>query len=73
MAMRQKAEASLIVTVLVTENDDVQDVRVLRGDPRFGFNDEAVRLLRGTKFRPGMKDGKRVKTWIPQPVEFKLQ
>ncbi|PYQ60969.1 MAG: hypothetical protein DMF58_06365, partial [Acidobacteria bacterium] len=73
MAMRQKVQTSLILTVLVSENGDVTDVRILRGDARFGFNDEAMRLLRGTKFRPAMKDGKRVKTWIPQPVEFKLQ
>ena len=73
MAMRQKVQTSLILTVLVSENGDVTDVRILRGDARFGFNDEAMRLLRGTKFRPSMKDGKRVKTWIPQPVEFKLQ
>jgi TonB family protein len=73
MAMRQRVQTLLILSVLVSENGDVQDVRILRGDTRFGFNDEAMRLLRGTKFRPAMKDGKRVKTWLPQPVEFKLQ
>jgi len=73
MAMRQKAQAQIILSVLVSENGDVQDVRILRGDTRFGFNDEAMRLLRATRFRPAMKDGKRVKTWLPQPVEFKLQ
>ncbi|HUJ15023.1 MAG TPA: TonB family protein [Thermoanaerobaculia bacterium] len=73
MAVRQKVQTLLILSVLVSENGTVQDVHILRGDPRFGFNDEAVRLLRGTRFSPAMKDGKRVKTWIPQPVEFKLQ
>ena len=73
MAMRQRVQATLILSVLVSENGDVEDVRVLRGDTRFGFNNEATRLLRGTKFSPAMKDGKRVKTWLPQPVEFKLQ
>ena len=73
MAMRQKAQTVVILSVLVSENGDVQDVRLLRGDSRFGFNDEAMRLLRATHFRPAMKDGKRVKTWLPQPVEFKLQ
>ena len=73
MAMRQRVQATLILSVLVSENGDVEDVRILRGDSRFGFNNEAMRLLRGTKFRPAMKDGKRVKTWLPQPVDFKLQ
>jgi TonB family protein len=73
MAIRQKVQSTLILSVLVSETGEVQDVRILKGDPRFGFNDEALRLLRGTRFRPAMKDGKRVKTWLPQPVEFKLQ
>jgi TonB family protein len=73
LAMKQRAQASVILTVFVSENGDVLDVKVLRGDPRFGFNDEAMRAMRGTKFRPGMKDGKRVKTWVPQPIDFKLQ
>ena len=73
MAVRQKAQTLIILSALVSENGDVQDVRVLKGDSRFGFNDEAMRLLRGSRFRPAMKDGKRVKTWLPQPVDFKLQ
>ena len=73
LAMRQKVETSLILTVLISETGNVLDVKLLKGDPRFGFNDEATRLLRSTRFRPAMKDGKRVKTWIPQPVDFKLQ
>ncbi len=73
MALRQRVQASLILTVLISETGDVLDVKVLRGDARFGFNDEAIRALRLTKFRPATKDGKRVKTWIPQPIEFKAQ
>lgn len=72
MAMRQRIQTSLILTVLVSETGDVLDVKVLRGDGRFGFNEEATRALRATKYRPATKDGKRVKTWIPQPVEFKM-
>ena len=72
MAMRQRAEASIILTALVSENGDVVDVHVLRGDPRFGFNDAAIRALRSAKFSPAVKDGKRVKTWWPQTVNFKL-
>lgn len=73
LAMKQRAQAGIILTVFVSEKGDVLDVKVLKGDPRYGFNDEAIRAMRGTKFRPAMKDGKRVKTWIPQPIDFKLQ
>ena len=73
LAMRQRIEASVILTALISENGDVIDVNILRGDPRLGFNDAAVRAMRTAKFRPAMKDGKRVKTWLPQPINFKLK
>jgi TonB family protein len=72
IAMRQRVESSVILTVLVSENGDVLDVNVLRGDPRYGFNEAAIRAIRGARYKPAMKDGKRVRTWVPQPIEFKL-
>lgn len=71
MAVRQKAEALIILTALISETGDVTDVRILRGQERYGFNDAAIRAVRLTRFSPGMKDGKRVKTWFPIPVQFK--
>ncbi len=72
MAARQRVETVILLTVLVSENGDVLEVKVLRGDPRFGFQDEAIRAAKSTKFTAPMKDGKRVKTWFPIPVRFKL-
>lgn len=71
-AQRMRIETSVIVTVLVSENGDVLDVKMLRGDPRFGFNDSAMRAVRNMKFSSPVKDGKRVKTWFPQTINFKL-
>jgi TonB family protein len=71
MAARQKISATIFLTVLVSETGQVQDVRVLRGDPRFGLNEAAERAMRSTKFSSPMKDGKRVKTWFPQTIDFK--
>jgi protein TonB len=71
LALRQKITATVVLTVLVSENGDVLDVRVLRGEPRFGINDAAIRAMRATRFSPGIKDGKRVRTWFPQSIEFK--
>ena len=73
MAMRQKIAATIVLTVLVSETGDVLDVRVLRGEPRFGLNDAAVRAMKATRFSAPMKDGKRVRTWFPQSIEFKTQ
>jgi len=71
LAARQGISATIFLTVLVSENGDVLDVKVLRGDTRFGLNDAAVRAMRGTRFSPAVKDGKRVRTWYPQTIEFK--
>jgi TonB family protein len=71
MALRQRAEATILVTALVDENGDVIDVKVLRGDKRFGFEDSALRAVRGTKFSAPIKDGKRVKSWFAVPIVFK--
>lgn len=71
MARSQRISATIIVSAFINENGAVTDVRVLRGEPRFGMNDAAVRAIKATKFSPPMKDGKRVKTWLPQQFDFK--
>lgn len=73
VALRQKIEATIFMTVLVSETGEVKEVRVLRGEPRFGMNDAAVRAMKSARFAPAMKDGKRVKTWMLQSIEFRQQ
>jgi len=70
LAVQQHATATVILSTLISENGDVTDVKVLKGDARFGFNDAAVRAMRAVHFTPPMKDGKRVKTWRPQSITF---
>lgn len=70
MARQAKAQATVLLSTLVDEDGRVADVKVLRGDSRYGFNDEAIRAVRATRFSPPRKDGKRVKTWRPQPIAF---
>lgn len=71
LAARQKISATVIVSALISESGEVLDVRVLRGYPGFGINDAAVRAMKSTSFSAPMKDGKRVRTWFPQTMEFK--
>jgi TonB family protein len=70
LAAQQHAEATIILSTLISENGDVTDVKVLKGDARFGFNDSAIRAMRAVRFTPPMKDGKRVRTWRPQSITF---
>ena len=71
VAARQKIVATILTTILVSETGEVLEVKVLRGEPRFGFNEAASRALRAARYSPAMKDGKRVKTWLPQIIQFK--
>jgi TonB family protein len=70
LAARQKVHATIILSALISELGDVAEVKVLRGETRFGLNEAAIRALRGAKFSSPIKDGKRVKTWYPQTIEF---
>lgn len=73
-ALKRRAEGTVLVTALISETGRVVDVKILRGDTtRSGFDDAAVRAVRAALFSTPMKNGKRVKTWKPMPVVFKLQ
>ena len=72
LAARQKAEATIILSALVSETGKVLDVRVLRGDSRkLGFDDAAIAAVRSSVYEPAVKDGKKVRTWLPVPVIFR--
>ncbi|MDP9359917.1 MAG: TonB family protein, partial [Acidobacteriota bacterium] len=72
LAAQQRAQTTIILSALISETGEVTEVKILRGDPRFGFNDAAMRAMRAVRFTPPMKDGKRVKTWRPQSISFKM-
>jgi TonB family protein len=73
MARMQKVEGTVITSVLVSEDGNVMEVRILRGVSRaVGLNEAAQQAMRRSSFQPGSKDGVRVKSWITVPVEFKL-
>jgi TonB family protein len=70
LAAQQHIQANIILSALISETGEVTDVKILRGDARFGFNEAATRAIRAVRFTPPMKDGKRVKTWRPQAITF---
>jgi TonB family protein len=70
VARIQRAEGTVLMSVLVSEGGQVMDVKVIRGDAR--LNDAAVQAVRRSSFSPGTKDGVRVKSWVPVNISFKL-
>jgi TonB family protein len=71
VARQQKIAATILVTALINERGEVTDVKLLRGVNRFGIDEAAMRAMRSSRFTSPMKDGKRVKTWFPQTIEFR--
>jgi TonB family protein len=73
MARMQKVEGTVITSVLVSEDGNVMEVRILRGVSKaVGLNEAAQQAMRRSSFQPGSKDGVHVKAWVTVPVEFKL-
>ena len=61
------------MSVLVNENGNVVDVKVIRGVPQpVGLNEAAIQTMRRSSFSPATKDGVRVKSYVTVPIEFKL-
>ncbi|HEV2718658.1 MAG TPA: TonB family protein, partial [Thermoanaerobaculia bacterium] len=70
VARIERIQGTVLLSVLVSESGAVQDVRVIRGDPR--LTESAVQAVRRSAFTPGTKDGVRVKSWLPVAISFRL-
>jgi TonB family protein len=73
-AVQKKAEGTVILRILISEKGDPIEINVLRDPgPTTGFKDAAVSAVKKWKFRPAVKEGKRVKVWMTYPIVFKFQ
>ena len=64
-------EGTVFVQFVVDEQGNVVDPICVR-DPGGGTCDEALRVIRDVKFRPGRQRGKAVKVRFSLPVKFRL-
>jgi TonB family protein len=60
------------LSVLVGEDGNVKNVRVVRGLPD-GLTDQAIDAARRAKFKPATKDGKPVAYWIGLEMNFNIR
>lgn len=73
IAKMRKVEGIVVISALVNEEGRVTDVRILRGvNQNVGINEAARDAVLGSTFRPGTKDGVRVKAYKTITVPFKL-
>lgn len=73
LAMRAAGvEGTVMVDFIVDEHGMVQRATALEG-PSNDFKVAAVEALRRWRFRPGIKDGRKVRTHMQIPLVFSLQ
>jgi TonB family protein len=73
IALRQRIEGKVDLSVLVDERGAVTDAKlVTAAGGKSGLNEAASEYVRRWKFRPASKDGVPVKTWTPVSVVFML-
>jgi serine/threonine-protein kinase len=73
LAKMQRVQGTVLISVLVSENGQVLETRLVRGvDRPVGLNEAADQIVRRSTFSPPTKDGVRVKAWTTVPVDFKL-
>ena len=71
-ARANRTQGSVLLSVLVGEDGNVKNVRVVRGLPD-GLNEQAIDAARHTTFKPATKDGKPVAYWIGLEMTFTIR
>jgi len=73
IALRQRVEGTVELSVLVDEKGGVSDAKVVTGvTGRSGLNEAAIDYAKRQRYRPASKDGVGVKVWMPLRVKFDL-
>jgi len=73
MARTLRVEGTVVVSVLVDENGQVQEVRMAEPNRQnAGLNEAALSAARSAHYKPAAKDGVRVKMWTRLRIPFKL-
>ncbi len=71
-AKRAGIEGRVIIQFIVTEDGNVEDPQVVRGIGG-GADEEALRVVRQAKFKPGQQRGEPVRVQYSLPIIFRLQ
>ncbi len=68
---KAKIEGTVMLTFILSEEGRVEDPRV-ENSSRPEFEKPALEAIRRWRFRPGMKDGQAVRTFIRIPMRFRV-
>lgn len=64
----------VLMSFVIEKDGSMSDIKVLR-NPGYGLDKEAIRVLKSlrTKWTPGIKDGKKVRTLYTLPISVKME
>ncbi|HOV09039.1 MAG TPA: energy transducer TonB [Spirochaetota bacterium] len=66
-------EYQVVVLVQIDENGSLISANIASGKAPYGFNEQALKVVKRMRFSPGYKSGKRVKMAHYLPVNFTLE
>jgi TonB family protein len=69
-AKRERLEGRVIVRCLITSKGKADKMEVVESDPEGIFDESAMKALKYYSFRPGVKGGEMVDTWVKVPFTF---
>ena len=69
---RLKKRAKVNVEFVISEVGEVVEWKVVKSTNE-RFNDSAIEAVKQWKFKPGIKDGKRVKARVGMPLTYRLR
>ena len=72
LAIRANVQGRVIVQAIIGKEGNVESVELVKGIG-MGCDEEAMRVVRDTKFKPGKQRGKPVRVYMTIPIVFKLQ
>lgn len=70
---RNKVEGWVKVEFVVNELGNAVNIKIIDSKPKHVFNQETIRAIRKSKFKPLIVDGKAISQTAVQVIEFKLQ
>ena len=72
-AVNNEIQGQVIVQFIVDKEGNVSNVEAISGPTEGGLRDEAVRVIKKSgKWTPAVQNGRQVKSYKKQPVQFKL-
>lgn len=71
-AKRLRREGSVLLELSLDKQGKLMDVKVVKG-AGYGFDEEALRSVRKSRFRPAMRKGKPVACRALLPIRFELK